>query len=49
MPPQDIEAAYRDIAADQACEQEASEWSEAVIADSSLPSSVTFPKNHQKH
>ena len=32
--PQDIEAAYRDMAADQAREQEALEWSEGVIADS---------------
>jgi len=35
--PQDIEACYRDMAADQAREQEALEWSEGVIADSSLP------------
>jgi len=34
MMPQDIEACYRDIAADQAREREALEWSEAVIADS---------------
>jgi len=32
--PQDIEASYRDMAADQAREQEALEWSEGVIADS---------------
>ena len=35
--PRDIEASYRDMAADQAREQEALEWSEALIADSSLP------------
>ena len=29
----DIEACYRDMAADQAREQEALEWSEGVIAD----------------
>jgi predicted CopG family antitoxin len=34
--PQDIEAAYRDMAADQAREQEALEWSEGLVADSSL-------------
>jgi len=34
--PLDIEASYRDMAADQAREQEALEWSEALIADSSL-------------
>jgi predicted CopG family antitoxin len=34
--PQDIEASYRDMAADRAREQEALEWSEALIADSSL-------------
>ncbi len=32
---EDIEASYRDMAADQAREQEALEWSEGVIADSS--------------
>jgi hypothetical protein len=31
---QDIEAAYRDMASDQAREQEALEWSEGLIADS---------------
>ena len=31
----DIEAAYRDMAADQAREQEALEWSEGVIAEPS--------------
>ena len=31
--PQDLEASYRDMAADQAREQEALEWSEGVIAD----------------
>ena len=30
----DIEACYRDMAADQAREQEALEWSEGVIASS---------------
>ena len=35
--PQDIEASYRDMAADQAREQEALEWSEGVISDSLLP------------
>ena len=35
--PRDIEASYRDMATDQAREQEALEWSEALIADSSLP------------
>jgi hypothetical protein len=34
--PQDIEAAYRDMAADQVREQEALEWSEGLIAGSSL-------------
>jgi hypothetical protein len=34
--PQDIEAAYRDMAADPAREQEALEWSEGLIADSSF-------------
>ena len=33
--PQDLEASYRDMAADQAREQEALEWSEGVIAGSS--------------
>jgi predicted CopG family antitoxin len=32
--PQEIEAAYRDMAADQVREQDALEWSEGVIADS---------------
>ena len=31
--PQDLEASYRDMAADEAREQEALEWSEGVIAD----------------
>ena len=35
--PQDIEVSYRDMAADQAREQEALEWSEGVISDSLLP------------
>ena len=35
--PRDIEASYRDMAADQSREQDALEWSEALIADSSLP------------
>jgi hypothetical protein len=35
--PPDIEASYRDMAADQAREQEALEWSEDVISDSFLP------------
>ena len=34
--PQDIEAAYRDMAADPAREQEALEWSEGLIADSAV-------------
>jgi hypothetical protein len=34
--PQDLEASYRDMAADQAREQEALEWSEGVIPDASL-------------
>ena len=34
--PLDIEASYRDMAADHVREQEALEWSEALIADSSL-------------
>ena len=33
--PEDIEVSYRDMAADQAREQEALEWSEGLIADSS--------------
>ena len=33
---QDIEAAYREMAADQAREDEALAWSEGLIADSSL-------------
>ena len=33
---QDLEASYRDMAADQVREQEALEWSEGVIADSRL-------------
>jgi predicted CopG family antitoxin len=32
--PQDIEAAYREMASDEAREQEALEWSEGVISDS---------------
>jgi hypothetical protein len=36
---QDIEASYRDMAADQAREQEALEWSEVAFADSSLTES----------
>jgi hypothetical protein len=37
--PWDIEASYRDMAADQSREQDALEleWSEALIADSSFP------------
>jgi predicted CopG family antitoxin len=34
--PQDIEDSYREMAADRAREQEALEWSEGVIADSSF-------------
>lgn len=34
--PEDIEASYRDMAADQPREQEALEWSEGLLADSSL-------------
>ena len=34
---QDIEASYRDMAADHAREREALEWSEGVIADASAP------------
>jgi len=37
--PQDLEASYRDMAADQAREREALDWSEDVISDSSLPES----------
>lgn len=33
---QDIEASYREMAADHRREQEALEWAEGVIADSSL-------------
>jgi predicted CopG family antitoxin len=36
VPPQDIEAEYRDMAADATREQEALEWSEGVISDASL-------------
>ena len=35
--PLDIEASYRDMAADQSREQDALEWSEALIADSPFP------------
>jgi predicted CopG family antitoxin len=35
--PLDIEASYRDMASDQSREQDALEWSEALIADSSPP------------
>jgi hypothetical protein len=35
--PDDIEASYRDMAADEVREQEALEWSEGLIADSSPP------------
>ena len=35
--PLDIEASYRDMAADQSREQEALEWSEALIDDSPFP------------
>ena len=35
--PLDIEASYRDMAADQSREQDALEWSEGLIADSSPP------------
>jgi len=38
--PLDLEASYRDMAADQAREQEALEWSEALIADSSSPEPI---------
>jgi hypothetical protein len=34
--PRDIEASYRDMAADHAREQEALEWSAGVIADASF-------------
>jgi hypothetical protein len=34
--PRDMEASYRDMAADQTREQQALEWSEGLIADSSL-------------
>ena len=34
--PEDIEAAYREMAADQTREPEALEWSEGLIGDSSL-------------
>jgi predicted CopG family antitoxin len=34
--PGDIEISYREMAADESREQEALEWSEGVIADSSL-------------
>ncbi|MGA9628103.1 MAG: hypothetical protein WBL65_08850 [Bryobacteraceae bacterium] len=34
--PPDIEASYREMAADQSRERDALEWSEALIADSSL-------------
>ena len=34
--PRDLEASYRDMAADPAREQEALEWSEGLIADSSV-------------
>lgn len=33
--PEDMEAAYRDMAADRAREEEATEWSEGLIGDSS--------------
>ncbi len=32
-PDEDIEASYREMAADQAREQQALEWSEGLIAD----------------
>jgi hypothetical protein len=35
--PQDIEASYRDMAADHGREQEALDWSESLVADSSEP------------
>lgn len=35
--PQDIEASYRDLAADQAREQEALEWCQGAIADTDQP------------
>jgi predicted CopG family antitoxin len=31
--PADLNAAYREMAADEACEQEALEWSEALVGD----------------
>lgn len=34
--PRDIEASYREMAADQVREDEALEWSEGLMADSSL-------------
>ncbi|MGA3027160.1 MAG: addiction module antitoxin [Bryobacteraceae bacterium] len=34
--PEEIEASYRDMAADQTREREALEWSEGLIADSSF-------------
>jgi hypothetical protein len=34
--PQDIEASYREMAADETSEHEALEWSEGVIADACL-------------
>ena len=34
--PQNVEAAYQEMAADQAREKEALEWSEGLIVDSSL-------------
>ena len=34
--PQDIEASYREMAADQAREQDALAWSEGVIGDGTL-------------
>jgi predicted CopG family antitoxin len=34
--PRDIEASYREMAADQERERQALEWSEGLIADSSL-------------
>ncbi len=40
--PQDIEAGYRDMAADQVREREALEWSEGVIGDS-LPRGSSPP------
>jgi hypothetical protein len=40
LAPHNIEACYRDVAADQAREHEAMEWSEGLIR--------VAPKNHQK-